>query len=464
MNSFFLRVRKFLLDVDQKELRKVIYLTLAYFFIIAAYTVCKELKEAVFTSVVGADRKYQAYAKFISMLVLIPAIFLHSRLVDKLRRHQLLYIYGIFFGSVGIFFAYLMGHPTIGLANTITSPHRLFGWLFYFFIEGYAPLLLSVYWAFANSVTTPEAVKNNYTTMITGSKLGGILTATTAWFICRSGWSDTTNLQVILTMGSLFALCVPIAIYLLVRRVPGRELHGYEAAYKVEKERSKGEAQESSLSSMTSGLVMLLKYPYVMGIFGMSFFFELVNQALKVENILFGKQMSDSLSQFTGFLLWQSLLVHMVGLVMVFFGTRALLEALGERKSLMLVPMVTGLSIIGFIVRPSYFTAVIAFVVTRSVNYAFSVPLRESLYIPTIKEIKFKTKSWVDGFGTKFAKMSSMSFNYYADGLAASMLVSAQAGFFMVTVVFWFITAYALGRRFEKAVQANEVIGSTEIV
>lgn len=457
----------FKFDMDQGEFLKVIFLAITFFLIIGAYTLTKELKDAVFTNIVGSDRKYLAYAKIFSMLVFIPTIFLHSKLVDLFKRHQLLYIYSIFFGISGICFAFFLGHSTIGIVNEISNPYRIFGWLFYFFVEGFSPLVVSVYWAFVNSITKPEVASRNYSIMIAGSKIGGILTAGFAWiFLNLRLFSDAINLQFVLLGSSILLLFVPLFIRALVSYVPRKNLHGYEAVYQVEKQLKHEEKVEGKkepwFKGIASGLILLFKYPYAMGIFGMSFFFEVVNQALKVENIIFGRATSSNLSQFTSFLMWQSLLVHLVGFFVVVFGTRTLLQVLGERSSLMLVPTLTGLSIIGFLVNPSFATAIIAFVVTRSVNYAFAVPLRESLYIPTIKEIKFKTKSWIDSIGTKFAKVSASSFNMYADGLTASVLLGVQTMFFGVTISLWLIVAYLLGRRFEYCVKHNEVIGTSK--
>jgi AAA family ATP:ADP antiporter len=466
MHSKLKKIFKFMVDVERHELRKVIILSITFFLLIGAYTVTRELKDAVFSTIVGQDRKLLAYAKIFSMLVLIPAIFFHSRLVDLVRRHHLLYIYATFYTIVGLIFVVFLGHPTMGLPNTISSPNRLLGWFFYFFIEGYAPLVVSVFWAFSNSITTPQAAKNNYTVMIAGSKLGGIVCASFAWILLMSGrYSDVVNIQTLLTLSSLCLSLVPFMVLYLVKHVPHGELHGYEAAYKLQKERTKhhDEEQMSVLASMLSGPVMLFKYPYVMGIFGMSFFFELSSQALKVENIIFGKTVSSNLSEFTAFLLWQALLVHIVAFIVVLFGTRALIAALGERRSLLLIPTATGIAMIGFVLSPSYTTAIIAFVVARSVNYAFAAPLRESLYIPTIKEVQFKSKSWIDGFGTKFAKTCASSFNMYTDGLVGQVLLSVQTSFFSLVIFAWFLVAYALGWRFEKAVKRNEVIGAGEV-
>ena len=455
---------KFVWDVERRELVKVVLLTIAFFLVIGAYTVTRELKDAVFSTIVGQDRKLLAYAKIFSMFVLIPAIFFHSYLVDLLRRHYLLYIYATAYALLGFVFAYYLADPTIGLPNTISSPYRIFGWLFYFFIEGYAPLVVSVFWAFSNSITAPAAAKNNYTVMIAGSKLGGILCAGAAWLLLSSmRFTDVVNLQILLAVSSALLLLVPFIIYMLIVKVPHKEMHGYEAGYKLEKKVHTAEVEEGALKGMLSGLVMLFKYPYVMGIFGMGFFYELISQALKIENIIFIKSTSKGISQVTASLLWQALLVHVVAFVVVVFGTRALIARLGERRSLMLIPAATGISMIGFILRPSYATAVFAFVVNRSVNYAFAAPLRESLYIPTVKSVQFKSKSWIDGVGTKFAKTCASSFNMYTDGLGGAVLLSVQTSFFSAVVFFWLLVAWALGWRFEKAVKRNEVIGAKEV-
>jgi len=105
------------------------------------------------------------------------------------------------------------------------------------------------------------------------------------------------------------------------------------------------------------------------------------------------------------------------------------------------------------------YALIAAYVVLKSVNYGFSWPVRESLYIPTIKEIKFKSKSWIDAFGSKFAKTSGGMFNYCTEGLAAGLFLSMHAIFFTGIIALWFLTAYLLGNRFEKAVKRDEVIG-----
>lgn len=456
-------LKRFFSDIDPKDFLKVSLLTIIFFLLIGSYTVLKELKDAVFTTIVGFGRDDQSYVKMLSMFLLIPAILLHSKLVDVVKKHRLLYIYAGIFGGLGLLFAYLLSSSTVGMAQSADMPkNKIVGWLFYCFIESISPMLVSVFWAFTNSINTPQSVKNNYIAIITGSKVGGILLSLFAMcFLRLSRFGDIANIQLLLIACSLVFLAIPIVVYYLANKVAHSDLHGYEAAYREEKKHP--HENRSWYSSMTEGLVLLFKYPYVMGIFGMSFFFEIVNQSIKIENIIFNKSNSPILSEFTYTLIWQAVLVHIVGLIVIVFGTKAILQALGERKSLMLIPTVTGAAILLFLLMPSYTTAVIAFVVTRSINYAFSVPVRESLYIPTIKEIRFKSKSWIDGIGSKFAKTFASTYQATAQRVAGQYLAIAQSGFFSVMVLAWVATAYALGRRYEQTIQNNEVIGAEKI-
>jgi AAA family ATP:ADP antiporter len=84
------------------------------------------------------------------------------------------------------------------------------------------------------------------------------------------------------------------------------------------------------------------------------------------------------------------------------------------------------------------------------------------LYIPTVKEIKFKSKSWIDAFGSKFAKTTGSTFNLFVEFVGDGFIFTAYSFFFAGIIGIWVTAAYLLGKRFEKAVENNEVIGMTK--
>ncbi len=457
----------FFLSVEKHERLKVLFLSLSFFLIIGAYTVVRTLKDSLFINIVG--REYWATAKGLSIIMLIPAILLFSRIVDVLRRHHVLYLYVFLYGIGGLTIAYFLGDPIIGLPNTDTSPYRLFGWIIYLFIEGYNPFVVSLFWSFAHTITSPEAAKSNYPLMVASSKLGGMITAALACTLLLrkvvdvdQRMFDTYNHQILLVVCSLLLLFVPVFVYLMIKKVPGKDLHGYEAAYQLEKERSHQKPEggfKEWIKGVFSGLTLLIKYPYVLGIFGVIFFWEVVGVFVNFERLSTGQRLALSLSGQTAYLLQLDMYVHMVGFFITLFGTRALIKLLGERLSLILVPIATGASLFVYLFNQSAFAMGLVFVIVRSINYAFASPLRESLYIPTTKEMKFKSKSWIDAFGVKIAKGVGATYSSFVISLPAALMYGVNCVFFGVVFSLWVLTAHLLGRRYERSVERNEVIG-----
>lgn len=451
-----------LFEIEPQERMKLFFLSLIYFLAVGAYTITRDLKSSIFLGTVG--KEYIPWVKVISMLMLIPAIFLYSRLVDRVRRYQLLIIYSVFFGVANLIFAYYIGHPHIGILNTSAHPSRLFGWFFYFFVEGYSPFIVGVFWALANSVNSPAEAKRNYGYMVAGSKFGGMVSAALAWYIFNLSsqllYPSLTHViahQLILVVSTLFLALVPIAVILFVRMVPGHLLHGYEAAYQQEKHQV-----ASSKPSIFAGLEMFLKYPYVLGIFGMVFFYETVSTVLGYLRLGAAETGAESISDVSKVLFEIAFKAHFVGFLISLIGTQALLSRLGTRICLLLIPFSMGGILFYLIFETSPYALRNAFVIFTALNYAFLAPVRESLYLPTVKEIKFKSKSWIDAFGSKFAKTAGSMFNVFAEKMGSSLMLPVYSFFFAGIVCMWFVVAFLLGRRFEKAIIHNEVIGSKE--
>ncbi len=444
------------------ERLKLLLLTSAFFCLIGAYTIAKELKNSVFAYIVGDD--YIPYVRPLVWISLIPMVFIYSRLVDRLRRYQLLCVYAGFFALLGFVFAYYLGHPEIGIGNTDEQPSRLFGWIFYFFVEGYSPFVVSVFWAFSNSISSPDEARNNYGFMVSGSKLGGMVSSGLAWILVTRHtadgaqyFSDVINHQVLLVSSSLLLMCVPAIITIMIRRVPNKYLHGYEAVYQVEKQR---EQEGVSKDGVWAGLRMFIRYPYVLGVFGMSFFYEVVSTILSYLSVKVAKESGSTVSESLSYLLEIIFWTHAVGFLISFFGTSYLFKKLGTKRCLLLIPAAMGLILLGYMTNITYpYALTVAFVAMRAINYAFSWPLRESLYIPTVKDIKFKSKSWIDAFGSKLAKSSGSFFNIVARLAGPAYYVATYSVFFSTIVGLWMVTAWLLGRRFEQAVEDDEVIG-----
>ncbi len=458
-----------LFEAEKYSRLKIIFLSVAFFCIIAGYTLARELKSSLFTAMVGKD--FAPIAKALSFIVLIPAVLLYSKLVDSMRRYHVLMVCSAFFGIMGLVFTFLIGHPTIGLLNVDKSPYRIFAWIFYFFGEGYSPFVVSVFWAFVTSITSPEESKRNYGVIVAASKVGGALSA--AFGLALFTWSSHLNglmshvflHQLVLGISSLmFVLVIPV-IYLLVKKVPQRYLHGYEAAYQLEKDKGEKEErieepQTDKKESVFSGLYLLFKHPYVFGIFGLVFFHEIMDTIFSFLRLAVGEKNSTDIAGFSAFLFQTAFFAHLSGIFISYFGTTQLLTRLGERLCLLLVPLLNGILLLYFIIDQSSTSFLIVTSAMKSLHYGFSLPVRESLYIPTIKEIRFKSKAWIEGFGGKFAKAAGSLFNIVLAQLGGAFFLPVYAFSFASLISCWFVSAFFLGKRFDQAIKKNEVIGA----
>jgi len=464
--------------IEPEERLKVILLSVAFFLVIGGYSIARELKNSVFIAIVG--REYLGYARIGVMVALMPLILLYSRLVDILRRHQLLYFYSVLYGACGLIFAYFLGHPVIGFPNTDAGPHRLFGWFFYLFVEGYSPFVVSLLWAFANSVSNPRTASRYYPLMVASSKVGGILSTGIAWilFTLLSNYperymSGIHAHQLLLAFSSFLLLLIPISIYLLMAWVPYKSLHGYEAAYQtdrqIDKERQAAERKpllqrlRVMIDGMFSGLVLFARQPYIFGIFCTIFFYETINVLFELQRLGVVKASSGSLEAFSAELFKQIFFVHVAGWLIAMFCTKILLEKLGERNCLILMPLSMAV-LMGYFLFSYNVTAIfIVYVIFRAMNYGFAYPIREALYIPTVKDIKFKSKSWIDAFGAKMAKATGASCSIVIEGMGPALFFTGHAMVFSFLIGLWIIASVLLGNRYVKAIENNEVIGETTV-
>ncbi len=455
--------------LDKHERLKFFLLALAFAFVIGSYTIAKELKDAIFVSIVG--KSYLPTAKLFVIFLLIPAALIYSRMVDILRRYQVLAFYSLLYGVILGLFTILLGHPTIGLYNTHTSSSRLFGWLFYFVLEGYSPFVVSVFWAYLNSVSSPNEAKNGYPLMVAGSKVGGILAAFSAWYlldhVTSLEWLGVTNHDVVahqILMGivSFLLLCVPLILYALLRYVPGSYLHGYEAVYQMEKQNQKEEAKQDAKVSAFSGIRLLFESPYILGIFGLVFFYETLNVVLGFQRIGLLQDAATSMAGLSASMFWQRLQMHFYGMLLALFAVQFLLRRFEVRRCLLMVPVIVSGLLVFFIFTNNADSVSVVFVWLGTINYSLSSPLREALYIPTTKDMKFKAKAWIDSFGTKFSKGFGSVFANLTSflPLGSSALTSIYIGFFSVLMLMWFTAAWLLGKKYEKAIRSNQIIGN----
>ncbi|MBD3231887.1 hypothetical protein GF322_04460 [Candidatus Dependentiae bacterium] len=432
---------------------KQILLGITFFFIIATYSVIRPLKTAVFLGMVG--KEFVPIAKIVSIIILFPCLIFYARLVDKLKRYQVMCFFLFFYVVALLITSIILLHPTIGLSNSETNQYRIFGWIFYLLIDLFSPLVVATFWAFSNSINNPEDAKTNYGRIVAFSRIGGIFSTFFCWLIIKkTSFSFVYTIPAMLICISVFLVCATFCITRIIKKIPKEFLRGYEAVYLAEKNRKKEQG------GLWSGLKFIITQPYVFGIFGIVYIYEVISILTDYQmQVLMSIQAKNMISDMTAFMFMYTMSFQLVGLFFAFFGTGWLLKKIGVSLSLFIMPI--SIIIFMFILFnfPSLNIIFVIMVLLRALNYGFNAPVKEILYIPTIREIKFKSKAWIDSLGKSLSKTSGSTFSFIAYTNNYLRLIRMNSIIVLLFSFIWIFIVFGLGKKYTKTIKCDQVIG-----
>ena len=246
---------------------RTMVLSSTLFVMIGGYWLLRSLKDAVLTALCGVESIPKA--KMLSVFVVLGVVAVYNHLLDEsngFRKEQLFYVFGTFYGILFTGIAYLLGHPTIGLANQTEDPTRVLGWVSYCGIESFGSVMVSLFWSFANSNFNLKQAKRSYGMMVATAQLGSILGPT---FVNKFGESLGIPTCYMVGAGCMLTLQLTMWIYVkmfgVVEDTASPEKDVVEEVKKDEKPKPK--------AGILEGIHLFMKHNYVKGIFAISCLF-----------------------------------------------------------------------------------------------------------------------------------------------------------------------------------------------
>ncbi len=446
-------------DFTREELLRALLLGAAFACIIGTYWTMRPLKDALFKAVVigegpSADASWLAWAKIVSVLVLVPVTLAYSRLVDCLQRNRLFCVLGGLASGLLILFALLFSDAAWGLPNKEASPARLLGWSWYVFVEAYGSLMIALFWAYCSDCIDAESAKRSFPLIVLLGQVGGMI------------GPQSTDLPAMLgfqTSAPLVAACgaSTLAVVLLIRWFashsdrPDRMPAAHAAAVR--------QSRDESATGFLKGLRLLLTDRYLMGIFAAVAVYEVVVTIFdfNFKRLAFAATSGD---QATASLLGDyGSMVNLVSFVCLACGISNVQRRLGMRAALCSMPFAVGAMVLAFEVAPTLTVLFWIMVAGKAVNYALNAPSLKQLYIPTSHDAKYKSQAWIEVFGARGAKAAGSGVNTLlrvfqagaagpAAGLAMYMVfASTLSG---VLLVGWFFVAWFLAGEYERRIAA----------
>lgn len=449
-------------SVHKESRMKVFLLGLVFFCLSACQAIWRPLKSSIFAKIVGAHAV--ANAKLYFLFYLIPLLVFYSFLVDRLRRHQLLYAFSLFHGIGGALFFGIFTYWPIATIQKVEYL-KVFGWFFYFLMESFSAFLSTVFWSFANSINTPNEAQSTYGFLVMGSKVGGILSAGLLYFALNrlsESLAPTTStlLPQALLVGCLLLFASIFAVAALVRIVPEHQMQGYKNEYEnSDEEESEENSSQPGIDGILDGLLSIIKYPYVAGITSLVLLYEIMIVILDYRVLLTADAAYSTAESLTQYYALQYMCMHGIGLLFVLFGTVPLQRLSNIRVALFAFPLISSLLVSATYFWPTPFCFFITLVLVRALNYAVNHPTRETLYIPTTKAIRYKAKAWTDAFGSRLAKAAGSIFNIITNSYGTLVVSQLSAVVNAGIIGIWLFVASSLGVAFVKTVEEKKLIG-----
>jgi len=433
-------------DVRGGEGITALLLMLNIFFLLAAYSMLKTIREPLILTVPGGAevKSYAAAAIAGLFLVLVP---LYSALASRVSRVKLINSVTLFFAACLIaFFALSRTGVPIGVA-------------FFIWVGIFNLMVIAQLWAFANDVYTVDQGKRLFAIVGFGASLGAI----------AGSFSTGQLVKLYGPYPFMLGACALLVLCMVLTNVINAREKRAQARQALLPEGQPAEASAPDAPPASaddpvrgrSGFALVLRDPYLLLIGLLMLLYNFVNT--NGEYIL-GKLVLGAYTTAHGAAAVAGLdakkvigefygnfqtMVNVLSAVIQAFVVSRVFKYFGVRVALLILPAVAliGYTSMAFVPLLSFIRG--AKLAENSLDYSLQNTTRNALYLPTSREAKYKAKQANDTFFVRFGDVLSAGLVF----AGTTWLGFAPRQFALVNVVLivvWLVLAVAIGRLFKR--------------
>jgi AAA family ATP:ADP antiporter len=330
------------------------------------------------------------------------------------------------------------------------------GWGSFFAIESFGSLVVALFWSFTNSICTSESAKSGYPMILACAQFGAIGGSTLMIF------SEYFGLSQLFGLATLFVVAVMFVIRSLMKEIPASQMVGNKQAAVTEKK------QEGFFQGLFVGLRLIVTRPYIFGILIVSTVYEVIGQIVEYQMHTQASAFPNfaTTEGFAKFLGYYGTATNTLSFLMALLGTSYLIKRFGLRFGLLFYPISL---CIAFSLLFAFYTfgsptagqllgaIFVVMMIAKGLGYAVNNPVKEMMYIPTSKDVKFKSKGFIDVFGGRMSKLGGASVNNAFKGRPHELMVYGTMFSFGLTGV-WLLAAIYVGIKNAQLIADNEIV------
>jgi AAA family ATP:ADP antiporter len=425
--GFLDRVLSAFTEVRAGEAATALLLMLNMFLLLAAYYLCKTIREPLILNARGgAEVKSYAAAATAGLLILLVPIY--SAIAARVSRVKLINGVTLFFiGCLLTFFALSRMGVAIGVP-------------FFIWVGIFSLMAIAQLWAFATDVYSVGQGKRLFAIVGFGASLGAIVGSFATGQLVKQ-WGPYPFM---LGAAGLLGVCLVLTNIINVRESG-----------------AKAKAKPPADKAESSGFTLVFKNRYLLLIALLMLIYNLVNTT---GEYILGKTVislyehahgaaaaggldeSKVIGEFYGNYFT---LVNILSALLQAFVVSRVLKYFGVRVALMVLPTVALFGYAGMAVLPMLGFIRSVKLAENSVDYSLQNTTKNALYLPTTREEKYKAKQANDAFFVRFGDVLSAGLVF----AGTQWLSFGSRQFALVNVALtglWLFLAFLIGRRFEQ--------------
>ncbi|MEY4544951.1 MAG: hypothetical protein RL685_1146 [Pseudomonadota bacterium] len=402
-------------DVRAGEGWTALGLATSLFLLLLAYYIIKPVREAlILQHPAGAEYKsWMGAGIALLLLFVVPA---YSKLADRLPRNRLVSGVTLFFASHLVLFYWASSSPAL-------SGSLWLGLGFFLWVGIFNMLLVAQLWAFANDLYAPEQGRRLFVIVGVGASIGAI-----AGGAIKDALSNVFNIFQMLLVSALALVGVAVLVEVLHRREAARaarqahvapELTAPDAA--AQGAPVGGAAVPAAVAPLVpvGAFAMLREHRYLGLLAAFHLVFTLVNtngeyllgKLIKAdaaraiaEGTLPAGQIAEFIAgKYNDFFQWMNLLSFGLQLFVV----SRLIKRIGVGPAFFILPVIALGNSLAVAGAPILSVLFVGKMIENSTDYSLNNTLRQMLWLPTTREMKYKAKQAVDTFFVRMGDVAS---------------------------------------------------------
>ncbi len=413
-------------EVRAGEGVSALLLTFNVFLLLMAYYLIKPVREGLILALEsGAEYKsYMSGAIAATLLVAVPA---YAKLVNRLPRNRLVVGVTLFFVTHLVLFY-------VGSSVEMVRAHL--GLIFYLWVGVFNMMVVAQFWGFANDIYSDEQGKRLFALIGLGASSGAAFGSKVAsWLVEPLG---------------VFQMLLVAAGLLGVSAVLTQLVHTREGRRVAPETNNQAPEPQEEIDTSEGAFQMVARHRYLVLLAAFSLVFTFVNtngeyifgRLVKVEAAQAaagGRLQGQTEAEFiTGIFANFFFYVNVLGLFLQTFVVSRLVKYLGLRVAFFVLPVIALLDATAVALVPVFLILQIGKTAENATDYSVNNTVRNMLWLPTTREMKYKAKQAVDTFFVRMGDVSSALVVFLGAGvLGLGVRAFALVNILLVVVWLW---------------------------